>query len=330
MSEVVFRAEELTKLFTMFDTHNFCLRPVKSLYKFNMEIHQGEIYGFVGKNGSGKTTLLRILTGILLPDDGTIELFGETDPKQLFQQRAYINGIAGSPALYPHLTARQHLKMCCMQRGITDQDCIEAALKTTGLNQRNVIAKRAKDFSLGMKQRLAIAMALIGNPRFLFFDEPLNGLDPEGIIGFRELIKELNKGHGITILISSHMLEELGKLATCYGFIYKGEMLEQISAADLKKKLDRYINIRTDDIMGVEKILRTEFQINDFEIIDDDIIQLREKVDQSSIIMRTLFNREIDIKEITESSENLESHYTALIEENKNKFIMKSHYLKGY
>ncbi|MDE7183772.1 MAG: ATP-binding cassette domain-containing protein [Lachnospiraceae bacterium] len=203
-----------------------------------MEIHKGDIYGFVGKNGAGKTTLIRLLAGLVQQTDGTVELFSESVSDKLYLQRYRINGFIEKPALNSALTAQDNLKICCLQRGLEYTNCINEVLEESGLSQFDIKNVKVRNFSLGMKQRLGIAMALLGKPELLFLDEPLNGLDPEGIRDFRKLIKKLHQEYGTTILISSHQLRELTQVATCYGFIHKGKMLEQISAEDLKRKID--------------------------------------------------------------------------------------------
>lgn len=228
MAEIIFKAEKVVKQYKK--KKNF-----PALNGVDMEIHRGDIYGFVGQNGAGKTTLIRILAGFATQTSGNIELFGESDQKALCQKRSQINGIIEAPAFYPGLTAWDNLEICRLQRGIKDRECIRGVLETVSLTGADADSTKAKNFSLGMKQRLAIAMALLGKPQFLFFDEPLNGLDPVGVRDFHKLIRAMSKS-GITILISSHMLRELSSLATCYGFIHNGKMIEQISAEELAEK----------------------------------------------------------------------------------------------
>ena len=224
MADIIFKAEKIVKIYKK----KQCFTALNGL---DMEIHRGDIYGLVGENGAGKTTLMRILAGWTRQTSGTITLFGESTEKALCQKRRFINGIIETPAFYPALSAWDNLPICCLQRGITEKEHIRQSLTDAGLTAADAQCK-SKKLSLGMKQRLGIAMALLGEPQFLFFDEPLNGLDPMGIHDFRKLILKMNES-GITILISSHMLHELNSLATCYGFIHKGKMMEQVSASDL-------------------------------------------------------------------------------------------------
>lgn len=224
MSETIFSARNLTKKY----------RKGSALVDVNMEIRRGDIYGFVGGNGAGKTTLMRILTGMVRQTSGEVELFGKGKTKELCVQRGRIGAMIETPALYPGMTAKDNLEVLRLQRGLTGRECMDEVLETVGLV--DTLSKKVRDFSLGMKQRLGLAMALLGNREFLVLDEPINGLDPEGIVAFRNILKKLNQERGTTILISSHLLGELDQLATCYGFIYKGKMVEQISAKKLREK----------------------------------------------------------------------------------------------
>lgn len=215
---IVLRTNHLTKYY-----HH---RPaVKDL---SMTIHEGDIYGFIGKNGAGKTTLIRMITGLAAPSDGTILLFGSSD---LRTARKQIGTVIESPAIYPGMTARENLLVQYKLLGIKDESQADAILTLTGLKDTG--SKKAKDFSLGMRQRLAIALALIGNPRFLVLDEPTNGLDPEGIKEIRDLILKLNKDRNITVLISSHILGELSKFATRYGIIHQGRLIDEFTEEQL-------------------------------------------------------------------------------------------------
>lgn len=228
MSETVFAARNLVKQYRK--AHSF--DKFSALDGLDMEIHRGDIYGFVGKNGAGKTTLMRILTGRVRETSGEIELFGKCDAKELCTERGRIGAMIETPSLYPGMTAKDNLEVLRLQYGIDARTSVSDVLKLVDLE--DAAEKKAKDFSLGMKQRLGLAMALLGNREFLILDEPVNGLDPEGMIEFREILKKLNKEQGTTILISSHLLKELDMLATCYGFIKAGKMVEEVSAAQLE------------------------------------------------------------------------------------------------
>lgn len=191
------------------------------LNKVNLTIKKGSIYGFIGQNGAGKSTLIRLVTGLACPTMGKIELFGQSNERELIEARRRIGTIIEGPALYPHLSAAENLEAHRLLKGIPGKECIQKTLEIVGLQDTG--KKKAKNFSLGMKQRLGIAIALIGDPEFLILDEPINGLDPMSVVEIRELLKKLNHEYGITILISSHILSELHLLATHYGIIHKGE-----------------------------------------------------------------------------------------------------------
>lgn len=197
----------------------------------SMNVHKGDIYGFIGRNGAGKTTLIRMAVGLAAPSAGSIELFGSSD---LSKGRKRIGTVIESPAVFPHMTARQNLEVQCRMMGIKDKSVVNDTLLTVGLDPQD--KKKARNFSLGMKQRLAIAIALIGSPDLLCLDEPINGLDPTGIIEIRELIQKLNEERGITVLISSHILGELSKLATRFGIIENGMLIQEFTAEELLKK----------------------------------------------------------------------------------------------
>lgn len=214
-------------------------RKTKALDNVNLTIQQGDIYGFIGKNGAGKTTLIRVIAGIAEPTKGSFALFGETNPMGIVRARKKMAAVVESPALHLNLSAYENLKLQCILLGIQEdhQSVITHVLKKVDLERLLVERKKkAKNFSLGMRQRLGIAMALIANPQFLILDEPNNGLDPEGIRDLRNLLLKLNQAEGLTMLISSHMLTELAKLATRYGFIDKGKLLREITVDQLQKE----------------------------------------------------------------------------------------------
>ena len=206
-------------------TKRYGSRPVVS--DLSMTIHKGDIYGFTGKNGAGKTTLIRMITGLAAPSDGNMLLFGKPD---LLEGRKKIGTVIESPAFYPGMTARENLTAQCRLQG-EDSAQVDEILALVGLDDTG--KKKARNFSLGMRQRLAIAIALIGTPELLILDEPTNGLDPEGIKEIRELILKLNKEKDITVLISSHILGELSKFATRYGIIHQGRLIEEFTEDEL-------------------------------------------------------------------------------------------------
>ena len=201
-----------------------------------MSVPAGSIYGLVGKNGSGKTTLMRLVAGLAFPSNGSFTLYGASEGAAFGLARKKIGAVIETPAIYPMMNAVGNLAMQCRIKGLSDMAQIGELLETVGLEAAG--KKRARDFSLGMKQRLALALVLVGDPDFLLLDEPANGLDPEGIIEMRELLLRLNREQGKTILVSSHILPELSRLATHYGFIKDGVVIQEVKAEDITAKDD--------------------------------------------------------------------------------------------
>ncbi|MCM1045137.1 MAG: ATP-binding cassette domain-containing protein [Candidatus Gastranaerophilales bacterium] len=310
MPETIFRAENIEKQYKK----AFGRKISYALDGLNMEIQKGDVYGFVGKNGAGKTTLIRILAGLVTPTKGVVEIFGERNPKTLYIPRSRINGIIETPAITPSLTAQDNMEICCIRRGIKDKSCIDKAFEAVGLKKDEVKEVKTKNFSLGMKQRLGIAMALLGEPEFLFFDEPFNGLDPVGIREFTNLIKMLNKERGITVLVSSHQLDELKEIATCYGFIHKGKMLEQVSLEDLEQKFNRYMRIQADNVEAAEKILKETLHITKIESVSHNTIHLYERLNKGAEISKALIMGGVNVEEIAVEGESLKKYYLSLVE----------------
>lgn len=253
-----------------------------ALKNVNLTIPKGEIYGLVGENGAGKTTLIRLLTGLNFKSEGEIILFGHKDNLQ--HERSKIGCTIEMPALYKDMTASQNLEVQRIQRGIPNKKCITDTLELIGLS--NAGKKRVANFSLGMKQRLALGVALLGEPEFLILDEPVNGLDPTGIIELRELLKKLVKEREVTILISSHILSELHQLATCYGFLHKGELLKQISTEELNEECKRHICLRTDNIQKTTLLLEQKGNINNYSVYPDNSIRIYECLDNVRMISK--------------------------------------------
>ncbi len=299
MSQIICQTTGLCKSYKNF----------QALQNVNLSIPCGEIYGLVGENGAGKSTLMRILTGLAYPSAGKVALFGKTD--RLSKERAKIGCTVETPALYKDMTARQNLEIQRVQRGIPGKICIQRALELVGLF--DAPNKKVRDFSLGMKQRLALAIALLGGPEFLILDEPVNGLDPTGIIELRRLLKKLAGKNHVTILISSHILGELNQLATCYGFLHHGKLLKQISARELSEECRRYIRLKTDDAKKAAAVLEERFQIKNFSVFPDGHIRIFEKLEEARSISKELCARRIAVEEMSVQGENLESYFEKLI-----------------
>ena len=297
--EYVLTAESLSKQYKNF----------KALNDFSIHVPKGSIYGFIGKNGAGKTTLIRLVCGLQTPTSGTYTLYGvrNTDSK-IARSRRRMGAVVETPSIYADMTAEDNLKEQFRVIGLPSFDDIPELLRLVGLSDTG--KKKAKHFSLGMKQRLGIAIALAGSPDFLILDEPVNGLDPQGIIEMRELILKLNQEQGITFLISSHILDELSRLATHYGFIDSGHMIKEISAADLDAACRKCIRVQVSDIRALTRVL-DEMQM-DYNIFSDTMADIFAKVNISQLAI-ALVEQGCDIISVSEREESLESYYVNLI-----------------
>ncbi len=281
----------------------------------NMHIPESSIYGFVGENGSGKTTIMRLLTGLAEPTSGTYELFGlkNNDPR-IFEKRKNISAIVETTSLVPTLTAKQNIRYFELYTGIelTEEQRDELLAK---VNLHDVEGKKVKNFSLGMRQRLGIALALVNNPKLMFLDEPMNGLDPEGIAELRDLLIELNQKDGITVLISSHILSELEKIASCYGFISHGKIIQEITAQELKEKCRKSLMVKVDNIEKAEKALKG-LDIRDYKVSTNGEIQIYDNV-KIKDVMACLDAADVSISAINSSEESVEEYYLNLVKEGK-------------
>lgn len=216
-------------------------RRTTVLEPLDLDIRRGEIYGLIGENGAGKSTLIRIMTGLTRPTTGTMSLFGRTSPHEISRQRTRTGYVPDTNALYPTMNARQNLEIRRTEWNSKDRTCIDQVLDTVGLSSAG--RKKVRDFSLGMRRRLDLAVALLGEPEFLILDEPTNGLDPTGIIEIRELLKRLNRENGTTILVSSHILTELHEMATQYIILSHGKLLECSPANELEDLQAHYLKL---------------------------------------------------------------------------------------
>ena len=286
----------------------------KALDNLNMHIPKGSIYGLIGKNGAGKTTLIRVICGLQKPTNGIYSIYGISNTnKKITDARKRMGAIIELPAIRLEATAKDNLKEQYKIVGLPNYDNLEELLKIVGLAKTG--KKKAKNFSLGMKQRLGIAIALVGNPDFLILDEPINGLDPEGIIEIRELILKLNKEKKITFLISSHYLDELSKIATEYGFIDKGKIIKEISKKELEKSSRKRIEIKVNNIK--ECALYLEQNNISYEVISDELINIYDSVNISELAIE-LSKRNCIINGFNEKEESLENYYINLIGGNSN------------
>ena len=273
----------------------------------NMTIRKGEIYGFIGQNGAGKTTLIRLITGLIHKTGGEIELLGATAENELNKSRTMVGSLIETPSFYTNMTARENLEVSRLVRNIPGKKCIDEVLELVGL--KDVEKKKVKNFSLGMKQRLGIANALMGNPKLLILDEPINGLDPMGIVEIRELLKKINKEKDMTILISSHILSELSELATTYGIISNGKLIEEITAEELAEKCRQYIDLKVDDTSRAVTLLERELGISDYEVLEDKKIKVFSNLENVGEVNSILSKSGVIVQSISIKGENLEEYF---------------------
>ena len=288
-------------------------RKTKALDGINITIHQGDIYGFIGKNGAGKTTLIRVIAGIAEPTSGSFSLFGESKPSGIIKARRRMAAVVESPALHLNLSAYDNLKLQCILLGIQENHdgVIRDVLKQVDLEKLLIERKKkSKNFSLGMRQRLGIAMALISKPQFLILDEPNNGLDPEGIRDLRQLLLKLNQEQGLTMLISSHMLTELSKLATRYGFIDRGKLLREINVEELKKESRQATILQ----LSSSKLKIDELNaagLKDFELIGSNLRIYGQQALQP--YLNELLKQHIELVNMQKESDDLEAFFMNMI-----------------
>ena len=277
----------------------------------NITIPRGAIYGLVGRNGAGKTTIIRMVAAQTVPTSGEEELFGATGEKALQAARARTGAMVEIPSFYPYLTARENLEYYRRQRGVAGKRAVEDALEQVDL--ANTGKKKFKTFSLGMKQRLGLALALMNRPELLLLDEPINGLDPEGIVEFRNLLLELNRQYQTTILISSHILSELQNLATCYGVIDSGKVLEQVSAAQLAERCRDCLELKVDDAPRAAALMERELGCRDFEVLPGGVIRLYEGLESPQRVTNLLISQGISLYGMEHRGANLEDYFLNLI-----------------
>lgn len=276
----------------------------------NISIHvrQGDIYGLIGRNGAGKTTLLKMVGDLSTPTAGEFALFGYTG-KERAQVMHRVGSLIENPGIYPNLTAAENLNLKCIALGVRDKNVVPQLLETVGL--ANVGKKKVGKFSMGMKQRLGIALALVGEPDLVILDEPINGLNPQGVAEVRETIKKLNKERNITFIISSHILDELAKIATNYGIIQNGNLLQELTKEELLNKCSERIELKTNDTAKACTVLE-KMDIHEYKVVDGDTIQIFERLHDSGGITMNLAQNNVTILGISLKNESLEDYYLNL------------------
>lgn len=297
-------------------TESLCkyYKNFKALNNFSMHVPKGSIYGFVGKNGAGKTTLIRLICGLQNVTSGSFSIYGVTNKNpDILKSRRRMGAVVETPSIYLNMTAEENLKEQFRILGMPSFDGVKDLLKLVGLE--NTGKKKAKNFSLGMRQRLGIATALAGDPDFLVLDEPVNGLDPQGIVEIRELILKLNRERQITVLISSHILDELSRLATHYGFIDGGQMVKEISAEELEQACRKCMRVTVSD-MNAFSMVMDRLKV-EYSVIDDRTADIFAQINVTELVF-ALHAKNCELITVTERDESLESYFINLIGGGKN------------
>lgn len=283
----------------------------KILDNISMTIQKGQIYGLVGLNGAGKSTLIKVITGLVTPDSGTLELFGHHEKDKIEENRRRIGAVVETVALYENKTVYENMNLSRIQKGIPGEDSIDKFLNIVGLvEEKN---KKVTKLSLGSKQSLGIAMALLGEPEFLILDEPINGLDPIRIIEIRDLLIKLNVEYGVTMIISSHILNELYHVANYYGIIHKGKLIKEISLEDLKEQCKNYVHIKVDDTARASVVISEKLSTKNFVVLPNNIIKLYDHIDSTGEVTKTLVNEGIAVEQIMPMGDDLEGYFTRSI-----------------
>ncbi len=301
MEKCIVKTEHLTKSYKQFH----------ALSDVSITLNEGKIYGLIGKNGAGKTTLMRIISGLSFPTSGTIELFGQSQYREYQKELRRIGTLIENPSMDRKLTARENLKVHRVMRGIPDEGVEQELLEIVGL--KDVGKKKLKDFSLGMRQRLGIAIALLANPELLILDEPTNGLDPVGVVEVRNLIKNLSEDRKITVLISSHNLPELYQTATDYIMIDKGIIKKELPLGELEGKCQHYIQVECDEPEKLVTIIQTKLNTGKFKVMHDKSIRLYDYLDDRKKAARIIYENGIIPTEFSFKGETLENYFLSVI-----------------
>lgn len=300
MNEYVIETKQVTKAYGSF----------LALDHVNIHVRRGSIYGLVGDNGAGKSTLLKLLAGHNFVTEGEIRLFGKYEENELESSRKKIGCMIEQPGFFPNMTVEQTLKYYCIQKGIPDIKKVEEMLKLTGIAEKR--KSKCKKLSLGQKQRLGLAIAMIGEPQLLILDEPINGLDPSGIIEFRNLLHRLNEEKNITILLSSHILSELQQIANIYGFLSKGILIEEITSHALQEKCSDCIEITVSDVEKYSVLLEKELPEENYKVLPENNIRIYKPQKQAEVYSKLASENGIYITGMQTIQSSLEDYYMQL------------------
>ena len=301
MIKYILKTDNLTKSY----------HGANALQGVSVTLEAGRIYGLIGQNGAGKTTLMRLVAGLSFPSSGSIALFGGTGEKALQLERKRIGCMIEYPSLVPNMTAKENLKFHRIMRGIPGEDVENELLEFVGLADTG--KKKAKNFSLGMKQRLGIAVALLGNPELLILDEPINGLDPLGVVEIRNLLKKLCEERQMTILISSHNLPELYQTATDYIIIHKGEIKQRLTLAQLEERCKHHLLINCMQPEKLVSVLEMRLNTQSFKVMPDKSVKLYNYLDEKEKVATALFEEGIIVTNFSSEGDTLEDYFISIV-----------------
>ena len=271
----------------------------------SLHIKKGDVYGLIGRNGAGKTTILKMICGLSHPTSGSVTFLGKTGA-ELSQEMHKIGSLIESPSLFLKMSAYQNLKIKCILCGKNNDEYIKSLLKQVGLE--NVEKKTVQNFSLGMKQRLGIALALVGDPEFIVLDEPINGLDPQGIAEMREIIARLSKELGMTVIVSSHILDELAKVANSFGIINDGKLIDEFTSSELEQRCGKYVLLKTGDLETSKRVL-ADNGITRYSVLENGNIKINGEIEDTSKLIAALVGAGIPVYELSSVQSTLEEYY---------------------
>ena len=300
MSDIILETRNLTKKYK-----NLC-----ALDNVSISLKKNHIYGFIGENGAGKSTFMKIVSGLIFPTSGDYSLMGESDPKAIERKRRNVGTIIEEPALYPKYSVWRNVEIQRVIVGNPDKSVTDKVIEMVGLTEAK--DKKAKTLSMGMKQRLGIAIAMVGNPQLLILDEPINGLDPKNIVALREMLKKINEENECTIFVSSHILSELYLLASDFIFIHRGRIIETTTHEELEEKCSQYIIVRNDNIPETVTILEKHFADVNYKVTADDTIKIYGKPGMKAELSKYLMEAGIVISELSEKEQSLEEYFMTL------------------
>lgn len=282
--------------------------------RVSFSLNKGDIYGLIGKNGAGKSTLLKMIMGLTPVNSGEISIDQSQNHLELLKSRHRV-GFMMEPGFFGYLSARQNLEYFRLIKGIADKSVVDEALKLVDMNQ---VKKPFKAYSMGMKQRLAVANALMGRPEIIILDEPINGLDPEGIADFRKLIMSLNKDYGITFVISSHILTELSLMATRFGFIDKGVLLSEMSQQELHEVNQKSLRIKVDNVDLATELIESVLESKNYQVNDKGEIILFDFVQSPEVVAKVLVEKGIALYQLSANETTLEDYFLNLVGDHQN------------